>query len=89
MMGEVDHLDAFTRLSKMELLQDSVYCKLKTAHACCIAETTQESMMPIARHFYTKCKKGPKVSQHVKKFVLASLPPCQAVMNKIQASQSW
>ena len=27
--------------------------------------------------------------QHVKKFVLASIPPCQAVMNKNQASQSW
>ena len=68
----------------MELLQDSVHCKLKTAHACCIAGTTQESMMPISRHFYPKCKKGPNMSQHVKKFVLASLPPCQAVMNKTQ-----
>ena len=29
------------------------------------------------------------MSQHVKKFVLASFPPCQAVMNKTQASQSW
>ena len=29
------------------------------------------------------------MSQHVTKFVLASLPPCQAVMNKTQASQSW
>ena len=29
------------------------------------------------------------MSQHVKKFVLPSLPPCQAVMNKTQASQSW
>ena len=34
-------------------------------------------------------KKRPNVSQHVKKFVLASLPPFQAVMNKTQASQSW
>ena len=25
----------------------------------------------------------------MKKFVLASLPPCQAVVNKTQASQSW
>ena len=29
------------------------------------------------------------MSQHVKKFVLASLPPCRAVMNETQASQSW
>ena len=29
------------------------------------------------------------MSQHVNKFFLASLPPCQAVMNKTQASQSW
>ena len=46
-------------------------------------------MMPISRHFYPKCKKGPKMLQHVKKFVLASLPPCQALMNLAQASQSW
>ena len=30
-----------------------------------------------------------EMSQHVKKFVLASLPPCQAVVNKTQESQSW
>ena len=89
MINEVDRLDAFTRLSGMELLQDSVHCKLKTTHACCIAGRTQESMMPISRHIYPKWNKGPKMSQHVKKFVLASLPPCQAVMNKTQASQSW
>ena len=83
------HLDAFTRLSEMELLQDYIYCMLKSAHARCITGTTQEWMMPISRHFYPKCKKGPKMSQHVKKFVLASLPPCQAVMNKTPASQSW
>ena len=87
MMSEVDHLDAFTL--EMELLPDSVHCKLKTAHARCIAGTTQESMMPISRHFYLICKKGPKMSQRVMKFVLASLPPSQAVMNKTQASQSW
>ena len=27
--------------------------------------------------------------QYVKKFALTSLPPCQAVMNKTQANQSW
>ena len=54
---KVHHLDAFTHLSEMELLQDSVHCKLKPAHARCIAGTTQESMMPISRHFYPKCKK--------------------------------
>ena len=73
----------------MVLLQDSVHCKLKTPHALCIAGMTQESMMPISRHFFPKCKKGPKMSQHVKKFVLASLPPCQAVMSKTQVSKSW
>ena len=57
MVSESDHLDAFTRLSEMELLQDSVHCKLKTAHARCKAGTTQESMMPISRHFYPKWKK--------------------------------
>ena len=66
-----------------------VHCNLKSAHAHCIAGTTQESMMPISRHFYLICKKGPKMSQSMKKFVLASLPPCQSVMNKTQASQSW
>ena len=34
-------------------------------------------------------KRTEKMSQHVKKFVLASLPPCQAVMNKTKVSQSW
>ena len=87
MMSEVDHLDAFTH--EMELQQDSVHCNLKTAHAHCIAGTTQEAMMPISRHFYLICKKGPKMSQCVKTFVLASPPPCQPVMNKTQASQSW
>ena len=87
MMSEVDRLDAFTH--EMELLQDSVHCNLKTAHAHCIAGTTQESMMPISRHFYLICKKVPKMPQRVKKLVLASLQPCQSVMNKTQASQSW
>ena len=74
----------------MELLQDSVHCKLKTAHAHCIAGTTQESMMPISKYFLSKRqKKNPKMLQHVKKFVPASLPPCQALMNKPQASESW
>ena len=72
----------------MGLLQDYAHCKLKTTHACSIAGRTQESMTPTYRHLYPKYKKGPKISQHVKKFVLTSLPPCQAVMNKIQASQS-
>ena len=62
MMSEVDHLDAFTRLSEMELLQDTIHCKLKTAYARCVAGTTQESMMPISRQFYPKCKKGPELS---------------------------
>ena len=88
MMSEADHLDAFTRLSDMDLLQDSDQCKLKTAHACCISGRTQESMMPMSRHSYPKCKKGPQMSQHVKKFVPASPPPWQAVMNINQASQS-
>ena len=87
MMSKADHLDAFTRLLEMKLLHDSVHCTLKTAHACCIAGTTQQSMIPISRHLYQKCKKGPKVSKHVKKFVLASLPPFQAVLNQTQASQ--
>ena len=73
----------------MELLQDSGHCKLKTAHAHCIAGTTQKSVMPISRHVYPKWNKKTKMSQHMKKFVLASLPPYQPVMNKTQASQSW
>ena len=32
MMSEADHLDAFTRLSEMELLQDSVHHNMMTEH---------------------------------------------------------
>ena len=86
MMSEADHLDAFTRLSEMELLQDSINSKLKTAHARCVAGTIQESMLPISRHFYPKCKKNVTTCEE---FFLASLPQCQAVMNKTQGRQSW
>ena len=84
-MSVADHLDALTR--EMELLQDSVHCNLKTAHACCIAGRTQEAMLPISRHFYPKCqRKDPNVATCEE--IWSSLPTTMAGCDSSE-SNSW
>ena len=64
-----------------------VHCNLKTAHAHCITGTTQESMMPISRHFYLICKKR---TQNVTKYeeICSSLPTTMSVCNEQNSSES-
>ena len=66
-------------------------CTLQVENYTCMLYSRKDTGVNDA-HLQTllsKIQNGPKISQHLKKFVLASLPPCQAVMNKTQASQSW
>ena len=73
-LSEADHLEAFAHLSDPELLQGS--CKLE--QLTCILYSNNETRVNDAR-LQTLLS---KMSQHVKTFDPASLPPWQAVMNQ-------
>ena len=67
------------------------FCPLQVENCTCIMYSSSNTRVSDA-HFQillSKMQKGPKMSQHVKKFFIASLPTCQAVVSKTQASQSW
>ena len=74
----------FAHLSKTELLQGSVCCKLE--QSTCMLYSSKETRVNDAclQTLLSKMlKNGPaKMSQHVKTFDPASLPPWQAVMNQ-------
>ena len=75
-LSEADHLDAFAHLSETELLQDFVCCKLE--QLTCFLYSNKETRVNDARlqTLLSKMpKKEPKMSQHVKTFDPASLPP--------------
>ena len=75
-LSEADHLEAFAHLSDTELLQGSVCYKLE--QLTCILYSNNETRVNDAR-LQTLLS---KMSQHVKTFDPASLPPWQAVMNQ-------
>ena len=82
-LSEADILDAFAYLSETELLQGSVCCKLE--QLTCLLHSSKETGVNDARLQTLLSKmpqKGPKMSQRVKTFDPASLPPWYAVMNQ-------
>ena len=75
-LSEADHLDAFAYLSEIKLLQGSVCCKLE--QLTCLLYSSKEARVNDARLQTLSSKmpkKGPKMSQRVKIFDPASLPP--------------
>ena len=82
MISEVDHLHAFA----------TRFCPLQFENCTCTLFSRNDTRVHDA-HLQTllsNMQKRTKMSRVKKfKFVLASLLPCQSVMNKNQASQSW
>ena len=74
--SEADHLDSFEYLNETKLLQGSVCCKLE--QLTCLLYSSKETRVNDARlqTLLSKMpKKGPKMSQRLKTFDPASLPP--------------
>ena len=87
MMSEAGHLDAFTRLSEIA----TSLCPLQVENCTYMLYSRKDTRVDDA-HLQTLLSKMQKRTQNVatcEEICSSLLSPCQAVMNKTQASQSW